>query len=402
MTTNMKMAISYSIAALAVVGSISLTSTAASVTAGASAISSTTGENEATQFSTYAGVSLAVNDILKDATLIAAESQLAENAIEEVAVGPDSEYENIAIAQVDNYVYIRAEATSDSDYVGKLYDNSAATVLETVEASDGTWLKITSGDVTGYVKSEFVVQDNMDLAKEVSTRFATVTTETLYVREEPTTDADIIDLQPLGDDLVVVDEEDIDSGWVKVTCNAGDGYVSTDYVTIHTEFTVAESKEAEEARIAKEEAAKKAAKEAAKKAAASSSSSSAPAAASNKSYSAPSGSDGSSVVAYGAQFVGNPYVYGGTSLTNGTDCSGFVMSVYSAFGVSLPHSSSADRSVGYGVSYEEMQPGDIVCYSGHVGIYAGNGQLLHASTRRTGITYSNVNYKKILAIRRIF
>ncbi|MCR4693994.1 MAG: C40 family peptidase [Pseudobutyrivibrio sp.] len=396
------MAISYSIAALAVVGSISLTSTAASVTAGASAISSTTGENEATQFSTYAGVSLAVNDILKDATLIAAESQLAENAIEEVAVGPDSEYENIAIAQVDNYVYIRAEATSDSDYVGKLYDNSAATVLETVEASDGTWLKITSGDVTGYVKSEFVVQDNMDLAKEVSTRFATVTTETLYVREEPTTDADIIDLQPLGDDLVVVDEEDIDSGWVKVTCNAGDGYVSTDYVTIHTEFTVAESKEAEEARIAKEEAAKKAAKEAAKKAAASSSSSSAPAAASNKSYSAPSGSDGSSVVAYGAQFVGNPYVYGGTSLTNGTDCSGFVMSVYSAFGVSLPHSSSADRSVGYGVSYEEMQPGDIVCYSGHVGIYAGNGQLLHASTRRTGITYSNVNYKKILAIRRIF
>ena len=78
------------------------------------------------------------------------------------------------------------------------------------------------------------------------------------------------------------------------------------------------------------------------------------------------------------------------------------MSVYSAFGVSLPHSSSALRSVGYGVSYDEMQPGDIVCYSGHVGIYAGNGQLLHASTYRTGITYSNVNYKNILAIRRIF
>ena len=117
----------------------------------------------------------------------------------------------------------------------------------------------------------------------------------------------------------------------------------------------------------------------------------------------PQVSTGEQVVAYASQFVGNPYVYGGTSLTNGADCSGFVMSVYQAFGISLPHSSSALRSVGYGVSLDAIQPGVIVCYSGHVGIYAGNNTLLHASSPSTGIKYTSpVTYREILAIRRIF
>ena len=100
-------------------------------------------------------------------------------------------------------------------------------------------------------------------------------------------------------------------------------------------------------------------------------------------------SNGQAVVDYARQFLGNPYVYGGNSLTNGTDCSGFVKGVYAAFGINLPRTSSEQRSVGYAVSLSEIQPGDIVCYSGHVGIYAGNNTLIHASNEKTGITLTS-------------
>lgn len=111
---------------------------------------------------------------------------------------------------------------------------------------------------------------------------------------------------------------------------------------------------------------------------------------------------GQDVADYALQFVGNPYVYGGSSLTNGTDCSGFTMSVYKKFGISLPHSSSAQRSYGKGVSYSDAKPGDIICYSGHVGIYIGNGKIVHASTPSSGIKVSTATYKKILTVRRFF
>ena len=115
----------------------------------------------------------------------------------------------------------------------------------------------------------------------------------------------------------------------------------------------------------------------------------------------PSVSDGEAVVAFAEQYLGNRYVWGGTSLENGCDCSGFVMQVYSNFGVSLPHSSSGIRSYGTRVSYEEMQPGDVVCYSGHVGIYAGDGQIINALNSRMGICYTNVNYTSIVCICRM-
>lgn len=315
-----------------------------------------------------------------------------------------SEYADIAIAQVTDYVNIRSEANTESEVLGKLYNNSAATVLETTE--DG-WYKITSGSVTGYIKSEYLVVGNEELAKEVGTRYATVTTTTLYVRSEPTTDAKVLTMLPEGDDLVVVDEST--EGWVKVTTEAGEGYISTDYITLSTEYVEAESKEEEEARLAAEEAERRAAAEAAAKASAKNN---ATKAAESSSTAETTGSvvsnaeslaNGQAVADYACQFVGNPYVYGGTSLTNGADCSGFVMSVYAAFGTSLPHSSSAMRGYGYEVSLAEIQPGDIVCYSGHVGIYVGNNTIISASTEETGIKYTSpVNYRTIITIRRIF
>lgn len=330
------------------------------------------------------------------------------------------------VAQVDDYVNVRAHANEDSEVLGKLYNNSVGTVIK---EKDG-WYKIKSGNVTGYVKSEYVKVATSKLLKKVGTRIATVDTQTLRVRKKADGDAKVLELVPEGEDLVVVSEKKKDDGWVKVSVEGGEGYVSADYITLSTEYTYAESKEEEAQRLAEEEADRLAAEAAAAAAAqqtetvsngssssggsssgsgssssssSGSSSSSSSDSGSSSNYSAPSGSNGQAVANYACQFVGNPYVYGGSSLTNGADCSGFVMAVYAAFGVSLPHSSSAQRSCGRGVSIDDIQPGDIVCYSGHVGIYVGNNTIVHASTAATGIKYTSpITYRTVLAVRRIF
>lgn len=345
-----------------------------------------------------AGVSLAFSNCMAQtqeaAVLAGAKAIVSENDTPTVA----SEYADMAVAQVNDYVNVRSEASEEGEVLGKLYNNSVATVLE---ESNG-WYKISSGSVEGYVKSEFVVVGDEQLIENVGERLATVNAETLRVRTEANEGAKILGLVPQGDDLSVVDESF--EGWVGVSIEEGTGYVSADYVTVNTEYTYAESKAEEEARLAREQADREAAAAAAAQASSSSSSkkSKKKKATGAQSYSAPSGSTGQDVADFAVQFVGNPYVYGGTSLTDGADCSGFVMAVYKEFGVTLPHSSRSMRSVGTSVSTKKMKAGDIVCYSGHVGIYIGGNSIVHASTPSSGIKISSpANYKKILAVRRI-
>lgn len=306
------------------------------------------------------------------------------------------DYSNMGVAtNISEFVNIREEANTDADVVGKLYVNGVVTVLETLDG----WYKIESGNVIGYISADYLLVGDQAAIEEAGERIAKVTTDTLRLRKEASEDAAVATLLNIGNKATVLDETT--EGWVKVKYKSYEGYVAADYVSVETVYEYAESKEEEEARLAEERRQQQAARQAAQQQAAASQSQSTQQ--STQSYNPPSGGSGQSVVDYAVQFVGNPYVWGGESLTNGADCSGFVKSVYAAFGVSLPHSSRGLRSVGYGVDASQVQPGDIICYSGHVAIYIGNGAIVHASNRSDGIkiTY-NWQYKTVLAIRRIF
>lgn len=339
-----------------------------------------------------------------------AESGTDSEASGETGMATDSNGNEIVVAQVNDYINVRADADAESDIVGKLYNGSVAKVLG---RTGNGWARVRSGDVTGYIREEYVATGDtaQQLADSVTTKKAVVTTETLRVRAAAQADSDVITLIGQGQTLDILEETD---GWYKVNTEDGEGYISADFADVEDVYPEAVSRAQEEAEEAAAEASRKAEEEAAK--AASNAAAGTAGASGSKKKSGGSGAlntytgssssgsaSGQAVANYALQFVGNPYVWGGSSLTNGTDCSGFTMAVYANFGVSLPHYTGSQEHSGTAVnSLAEAQPGDLILYSGHVAIYLGNNQIVHASNPRYGITTGTATYRNIVAIRRIF
>ena len=297
----------------------------------------------------------------------------------------EGEYLNMAFSDTGDYTYIRSAPDEDSDWVGKLYKNSAAQVLEYLDG----WTKIRSGTAEGYVPADALITGAEAKARagEYENNTVTVTASVLNVRDSQGTDAQIL-TQIMENEQYQVTGDPVD-GWYPVKVGDIDGWVSGSYVTEETSYFYGETKEEEEERIAEEKAAeeRKAAQEAAAKASAGSR----------------TGTVGQAVIDYACQFVGNPYVWGGTSLTDGADCSGFVQSVYAHFGISLPRTTYDMVNSGYAVSYEEAQPGDLILYGdcSHVGLYMGDGNIVNALNSDKGICICSATYTNIYAVRRV-
>lgn len=273
-------------------------------------------------------------------------------------------YVNIGIANVEDNLNIRAEAGTEGKLVGKLRKDSACEILEV----DGEWAHITSGEVEGYVKAEYLYtgDEAVERAFQLGQEVAKVDADALYVRMEPSTEADFWTMVPKGEELAVLEDQ---GDWLKVDIDGEEGYVASEFVHVTSELstalTITEALYGEgvtDVRIA--------------------------------------------ICEFAKQFIGNRYVWGGTSLTKGADCSGFVLSVYRNFGVSLPHSSRAQANCGTKISVGDVKPGDLIFYGNgrrinHVAMYIGNGRVVHASNSRTGIITSNMYYRSPVSAARI-
>lgn len=273
-------------------------------------------------------------------------------------------YTNLGIAQADGTLNVREAPATDASIVGKMPDHAAGEILEAVDG----WYKIQSGDVTGYVSADYFVtgEEAKALAEEIKQTVATVTTTTLNVREQPNTECGILALMPNGEELNVI--EDL-GDWIKVDVDSSEGYVSKEFVEISVQLpkamTMTEVRYGQGVSDVRVD-----------------------------------------LVSYATQFVGNPYVWGGTSLTKGADCSGFTMSIMAKYGVYLPHSSKAQANCGTRISASEAKPGDLFFYGSgksinHVAIYIGNGQIVHASNKKTGIKISNAYYRSPICVTRV-
>ncbi len=274
-------------------------------------------------------------------------------------------YTNLGIAHVDNHLNIRQEPSESGKLIGKLPKDAACEILD---IDENGWAHIKSGKVEGYCSTEFLYTGEQAIARgsEVASMIAVVNTQTLKVREEPNTDSIVITLIPQEEELEVV--EIMDNGWVKFLLDDEEAYVSGDYVDVEERLEKAVTL-------------------------------------TELMYGQGVSNVRVDLVQYAKQFVGNPYVWGGTSLTKGADCSGFTLSIYKKYGVSLPHHAASQAQMGTKVDYSSAQPGDLVFYAkngriNHVAIYIGNGQVIHASSPKTGIKISSWNYRTPAGIRR--
>ena len=286
-----------------------------------------------------------------------------------------NQYQNLVISKVSTYLNVRSspEDQGDRNIIGQLPSYAAG---EIIEALDG-WYHIRSGGIDGYISSDpqytAVGQEARDLAYGAMSLMAIVNTERLNVRTEPNTESSIWTQISQEERYHVIQQLD---GWVQIELDsAGEGEeIDGAYISIADGNA--------EVRYTLEEAIR---------------------------FSPLDEAAGlrSRIANYALQFVGNPYVWGGTSLTNGADCSGFVQSVMRNFGISLPRTSRAQSQVGEAINSSEMQPGDLIFYANssgtvnHVAMYIGNGQVVHASSARTGIRISNWNYRTPKVIRRV-
>lgn len=321
-----------------------------------------------------------------------------------------NQYTNKAIADIysTTTLNIRKKGTTEAKIVGKMKKGNIATVLK----KGGEWSKVRSGNVTGYVKNQYLVfgDEIEDFAKDNNLKkVAKVETQTLRVREKASTDSKIVALVSEDDKLKVKKQT---QDWAKVKVDGKTGYISKDYASVKYSFGKARSMK----EIQREEAKKKAAKLAKQKKTSinksdTSSTSSSNSTSSVKTSGSVSGSTtGSKVANYAQQFVGNPYRYGGNSLTGGIDCSGFAQQVMAKFGYSISRTSSSQAGDGVSISTSDLRAGDLVFYGkggsiNHVAIYIGGGQIVHASNSapypRGGIKISNVNYRTPICARRI-
>ena len=265
-------------------------------------------------------------------------------------------YTNLGIADVSDNLNIRAIAAEDGRLVGKLPRNAACEVLDT----DDTWAHIKSGSVEGYVSLEYLLTGvpAKFKAEELATTVAKVTTDSLKVRAEANTESEVITLVAMGEELEVAA---VEGDWVKVLLDDDEVYVSAEYVEVSAELGTAVTM-------------------------------------SELLYGQGVSDVRVDICQYAKEFIGNPYVWGGTSLTRGTDCSGFVMRVFQKYGVKLPRNSRAQANCGAAIKVSEAKPGDLIFYAkgktiNHVAIYIGNGQVVHASSPKTGIKISNVSYR---------